>query len=195
MSATCTMPGCTLALLARGYCSKHYAKWRKYGDASHVVTASPGEPFAFLQKAHAEAGNKCIDWPYSSYSNGYGNLHYRGQLTGAHRVSCRLAYGEPPSALHHAAHSCGNRKCINPKHLRWAIPSENEADKVKMGRDAVGQRNGMAKLTPYEVLRIYKLKGAKPQEQIAEMFDVCRRTIGNIHSGKNWSTVTGKTTP
>lgn len=37
MDKLCTIDGCSNKLLARGFCSTHYLRWRKYGDPSIVL--------------------------------------------------------------------------------------------------------------------------------------------------------------
>lgn len=34
----CKVPGCTDGYYAKGYCQKHYRKWKNYGDALHEST-------------------------------------------------------------------------------------------------------------------------------------------------------------
>lgn len=37
MSHSCSVDGCTNAgTLTRGWCAKHYARWRRHGDPLHV---------------------------------------------------------------------------------------------------------------------------------------------------------------
>lgn len=183
----CSVYGCEKPMLARGYCCAHYNKWRKYGDPLRQKIAKRGDALTWLRSLVTHDGNTCLLWPFKSrYSNGYGSVWFNGRLSGAHRVMCILSHGEPPSPILHAAHSCGNKMCVNPKHLRWATGPENELDKKAHGCGISGERNPRAKLTRSAVAEIRQLKGDFSQGQIAARFGVSRRLIGLIHQNIIW---------
>lgn len=80
----------------------------------------------FLAVAIASNTDECILWPYAvRSSSGYGAFSIGRKNYDAHRFVCVQAHGE--SDLQ-AAHSCGNKLCVNPRHLRWCDAKTNMAD-------------------------------------------------------------------
>jgi hypothetical protein len=47
---------------------------------------------------------------------------------GIHRFTCWAAHGPPPALKMVAAHSCNNKACLNPMHLRWLTHADNFAE-------------------------------------------------------------------
>lgn len=127
--------------------------------------------------------DECLPWPYSR-ARGYGNLKYENRITYAHVVMCEQVNGSAPSSEHQAAHSCGNTWCVNPKHISWKTPSENQLDKRTHG--TTPKEPGKYKLTPEDVARIRSLQGEMTHDNLAEMFGVSRRNIGAILQRRSW---------
>ncbi|WP_420136113.1 HNH endonuclease [Sinorhizobium meliloti] len=98
-----------------------------------------------------------------------------------------MVSGEPPSNDHEAAHSCGNRECVNPNHLSWKTSSENQLDKIEHGTHTRGERHPLSKLTSSEVSIIKGLIGSLSLREIAARFSVHEGTIRSIKIGKSWS--------
>lgn len=135
----------------------------------------------------AQDTDDCVLWPYSKTHNGYGQVWAGGKLRRTSRLSCEMAHGGAPDG-HEAAHSCRNRHCFNPRHLRWATRSENASDQIKDGTEVRGQRHGMTKLTEDDVrmIRYQTLHRGTQQAVFVKHFGMSAGAISMIVSRKNW---------
>lgn len=189
---SCSVEGCNgnshkSAQGTRGWCSAHYQRWRRHGSPIGGGT-SHNKPKEWIEHHVSIQTDECLTWPFATSSNGYAQLRVDGRTGSATREMCRQAYGEPPTADHEVAHSCGKGHlgCINPGHLRWATHSENLADKIMHGTAPRGENCGTARLTEDDVREIRRLKGAVSQKDLASRFGVSQPNISAIHSGRSW---------
>ena len=183
----CPIDGCGGRVWARGLCQKHYRRLQKYGNPFAGRTPD-GAALRFLEANKDYAGNECLLWPYGYFSSGYGSIRKNGRARNAHAVMLELMAGPSPTTRHDAAHSCGVRACVNPKHLRWATKSDNCMDKLIHGTHSRGERNWKAKLTKTQVLEIRELlEQGMLQREIGRLYGVSPCTVNAIRTGRNWS--------
>ena len=131
---------------------------------------------AWIAENASHDGQACLPWPFdrdrgrASASGGYSVC----------RKICEAAHGPPPTPQHQAAHSCGkaHEGCVNPRHLRWATPRENSADRHIHGTQT-------KKLTVEQVREI--LNSSEKNASLARRFGVDPSNISHIRRGKQWT--------
>ena len=138
-----------------------------------------------VSKPDGEDG--CWLWKGTLFDTGYGSVSIDGESCLTHRVSYEQVNGKIPEGMM-VLHSCHNRNCINPDHLRVGTHDDNMRDMTDADRQAKGEMDGNSKLVEEEVQEIKRLlsTGQFTHKQIARMFGVARPTITDIRSGRTW---------
>lgn len=189
MATTCCLiQDCASDVFARGWCKSHWHRWRRHGDPLSGRQAR-GSLLTQLHEAIASQTDECVLWSERNRNAyGYPTIRYNGASRRAHRIVCEIAHGKPPFEKAHAAHSCGVRACVNPRHLRWATGSENQKDRVAHGTSARGERNHKTSLTADMVKEIRRIwaTGDCTQPELAAAFGITQSGVSSIVTGKNW---------
>ena len=180
----CAAEGCKKVSSAGGFCMPHYRRNARYGNPLGGRTAQ-GEPLNWIRENATHEGEGCLIWPFSDLP-GYHSVKVPGGYTKAHREMCRVAHGRPPKGAY-ALHSCHNRSCVNPNHLRWGTARENAQDAVDAGRNSKGSEHTSAKLNESQVREIRKRWNmGQSLSQIAADYPAQKGTIWLAATRKTW---------
>ncbi len=156
-----------------------------------------------LIKAYSipEPNSGCWLWERGSNEQGYGKIKISGKTILAHRASYLAFFENIPVGLS-ICHRCDCPPCVNPDHLFPGTSADNHADRNQKGRQArgdkqglrvhpesapKGERNGSARLTEIEVIRIReRLRQGAAVGALASEYCVSKAAIRFIQWRRTW---------
>jgi len=187
----CSVQGCDKASESRDLCGRCYARWQRHGDPAKTVRRSYSrhstlEERLIEQSDRSGGPNSCWPWAPPLSEDGYARFTYGKRFRPAHVWSYVLVAGEPPSETPFVLHSCDNRSCINPNHLRTGTHQENMEDMKSRNRQA-RENLPWSRLDWPRVreIRAAKLRGVSIRD-LAATYEVCRSNIEKIVNNRYW---------
>jgi hypothetical protein len=134
----------------------------------------------FWKFAEVRGEGVCWFWTGAT-SNGYG----RFRRVRAHRFAYEIAKGGiPPELL--VRHLCGNKLCVNPRHLELGTNADNAQDGIRLGEILRGSASGKAKLSEADVAYIRANPDNLSGRNLATRFKVSAATVSLIRNGRRW---------
>ena len=187
----CKIRDCSGLHEARGFCNKHYLRWRTHGDPHVYKVGRPrncslAEVVAFEVNRAVLTDGGCLETQAALNEKGYGQVTFNGGRRTLHRLVLQNAIDRNFQKNEIVRHVCHNPMCVNVKHLRLGNHRDNMNDMVRANRQAKGYNSH---LTPYDVflIRIFALFAL--QRRIAKAFGVTQETISRIVRYKTWKHV------
>jgi hypothetical protein len=134
----------------------------------------------------------CWEWTACLNEKGYGRFRYEWKLYKAHRFSYYLHHPVSENIENiklEVLHTCDNRKCVNPYHLRLDTHKNNIQDKILKDRQPYGEQHYASKLTDTIVREVFaKFEENKNDRHIrqtlAKEYGISRQRIDDIVNGK-----------
>lgn len=138
---SCTVMGCEKDSKTAGLCNSHYKRNRRHGDPLGGAQPRDRRPLEErFRSGYSEVESGCWEWHGALDSHGYGVMRHRGRIA-AHRYSFESATGR--KSFGEIDHTCRNRKCVNPDHLREVDKSQNQQNLATL-RDTRSGYRGVA---------------------------------------------------
>ncbi|MDR6794827.1 hypothetical protein J2X12_002838 [Pseudarthrobacter oxydans] len=147
----CIIEGCDRLRAGKGLCKMHHSRLRRSGSTDDPVRRVRPEADRYWEKVGKADG--CWNWLGATHGDdpggGYGVFFLTSSgFMQAHRYAWQMLNGTIPEGMV-IDHTCHNRICVKPEHLRLATLSQNAqnlrpgARRSKTGvRGVVQRKNG-----------------------------------------------------
>lgn len=131
--------------------------------------------------SHVKQTDDCWEWQGATRTDGYGFAKREGKYVAAHRYAFTLTQGPIPTGLQ-ILHTCDNKLCVRPDHLRLGTQKDNMIDM------ALKKRQHVQVLSPSQVqdIRRRHASGKATCREIATEFGLTKRHVNKIVQGVAW---------
>ena len=136
----------------------------------------------FFAKVRREG--ECVVWTGKIDKDGYGQIKIAGHYRPAHRVSLYIKNGVFPKEM--VLHSCDNRACVLPAHLREGTHEDNMQDMTERSRQNRGSKRPLAKLSELYIRDIRLRYENETAAEIAKDFGVRPEQVHAVAHGRTW---------
>jgi len=172
---------CDSPSVARGFCKTHWAIERKAG---RIVPPPMDMASRFWRKVVKGGGpDDCWEWKGAAMDRApYGVFVNMGRRELAHRVSFRMAFGDPGALC--VCHRCDNPPCVRPDHLFLGTLGENTLDMWRKGRGRKGGNPSQIKFTAEKLAAAVELRArGLSQREIGEAIGLHQSHVSKVLRG------------
>lgn len=133
-------------------------------------------------------GKICKPRPRGKYIAVTIHQHGKRKDFSIHVLMLLVFKGPRPTPRHHGAHKNGKHHENRLRNLYWATPQQNQADSIRHGTKARGERAGHRKFTAQKVRGVRtKYRMGISQEKLAQLYITSQSYIGRIVRREVWA--------
>ena len=183
----CSISGCDRKHYGRGYCNRHWQRWRKHGDPEKLVQfPTPEEAFQHRTKRVGD----CLFWTGSKSNYGYGRIKVNGKQQKAHRYAWERVNGPIPDGMFIVRKDHCDEACVNVDHLRCVTAAQNASHKSSAKK---GSKSGIRNVYPHRSKwRVQVVKEGKQHffgsyddiDEAARVAEAAREELLGAYAGK-----------
>lgn len=134
-----------------------------------------------LKQKSSEVSNGCWQWKNQLRPNTYPTIEiqgvqYRANIAAA-SIRENIKMCDVPKGLH-ACHKCNNKLCVNPEHIKFGTPRENQLDVL----DTETSKGVKLNWKKAEEIRL----STQTNKELSDQYHVNESTINNIKKGRIW---------
>jgi len=135
----------------------------------------------FWRRVGTRSNDECWEWLSGTFGKeGYGAFWVPPNTLGSHRIAWVLANGQDIPRGMSVLHSCDNRKCCNPDHLRVGTHKSNADDRILRGRN-------YSLISPEQAQIVVKrLLAGEIGADIARSMSINDQVVYSIADGRAW---------
>lgn len=185
MERKCSKEDCDSRHYCKGYCIKHYRRFKKYGSPD-ALKRRVGKGLGHIERFMAfveVAESGCWEWTGALCDGRYASFAIGRKFISGHRFAMEYLKGESAEGLQ-VRHTCDNMRCVNPDHLLAGTHQDNMDDKVERNRQVKGSAVSTAKINEGQAEEIRA--STDPVKLIAEKYGLCLSTVYRIKNGQHW---------
>lgn len=135
-----------------------------------------------IKNNHTKIENTdCWKWSLGLDKGGYGTISINSCRKKAHVASCEAKYGYNKPKNQVTRHICNNTWCVNPDHLEFGTPIQNNIDAV----NNESNKNNTKLQVVKEIRETYKKDGLTSKERSVK-YNVTRKVLYDIETGRTF---------
>lgn len=118
------------------------------------------------------------------WKNGYWGTSHRGVKTYLHRLILELNMGDVdvPRDIQ-ARHTCGNKQCVNRRHIVPGSIRDNMADQYRLGERVMNERHGNCRLSTEDAREIRRSPPEVRTSELALRYGISPSYVNEIRAG------------